>query len=117
MMKKIFRKFKSRRAESISEVLVAMLVVALGSVMFASMVMASQRIINGTQENYKQYIASHNALEEMDSNSPDVTRIEGQLKISEVSGSQNDCAIGGNARESVTVYVSKDKNHFTYQYQ
>ena len=64
----IKRKLSSENGESITEVLVASLVIAFGSIILATMVMASTRIIKKSIDAYDKYISIHNAVEMLDQN-------------------------------------------------
>lgn len=56
-------KLRSAHGETITEVLVASLVIAFGSILLASMVVASTRIIKRSMEAYHLYTERHNAIE------------------------------------------------------
>lgn len=110
----MINKLKSEKGESIGEVLVAMLIVALGSVMFASMVTASGRLLTHSKQAYNSYIENHNQLE-----SESTTASAQQVKIEKLKNSdpaQSDDCIIGNIKESVKVYVSSDQKKFIYEY-
>ena len=62
------RKVFSRSGETITEVLVASLVIAFGSIILATMVVASTRIIKKSTEAYGQYMVLHNEMEMLDAN-------------------------------------------------
>ena len=76
MEKAIFKKLKSKSGESISEVLVASLIVALAFVMVASLISASQQIIQKNDAKMKEYYAEKNAFEAGDSVSTGQTNLE-----------------------------------------
>lgn len=59
----LLSKLRSERGESLGEVLVAVLVVALGSLLFASMLTASIRIISKGKKTYHQNMNVKNQLE------------------------------------------------------
>lgn len=65
-MSRIRNKLHSSSGESISEVLVAMLVIALGIVMLVSMISASGNIIRRSEQAYADYIKRFNAMEAQD---------------------------------------------------
>ena len=65
-MKKMMQKLRSRAGESISEVLIAMLVSALGLAMLAGVITTSTRIITKSRETAKTFTQSENALESHD---------------------------------------------------
>lgn len=57
------RKLSSESGESIGEVLAATIVVALGSILLATMVSSSKNIITKSEKAYDKYIAQRNYLE------------------------------------------------------
>ena len=63
MKKAVMRKLKSNSGESISEVLIASLVVSLAFVMVVSMVTSSQKIIKKTDDAMDNYYEQRNAYE------------------------------------------------------
>ena len=68
-MNKMMQKLRSRAGESISEVLIAMLVSALGLAMLAGVITTSTRIITKSRETVKTYTQAENALESHDADS------------------------------------------------
>lgn len=63
---RIKRKLIMKQGESITEVLVASLVIAFGSIFLATMVIASTRIIRRSIDAYDQYMNIHNSIEKLD---------------------------------------------------
>ena len=59
----IIRRLKSSGGESITEVLVASLVIAFGSILLATMVTASTKIIQKAMIAYQSYMDVHNGME------------------------------------------------------
>lgn len=59
----IKNKLNKKYGETITEVLVASLVIAFGSIILATMVVASTRITRKSIEAYDRYISIHNATE------------------------------------------------------
>lgn len=57
------KKNRWNSGETIVEVLAAMLVVTLASVLFATMVMTSYRIIRQSASAYEEYMNAHNEIE------------------------------------------------------
>lgn len=110
-MKTLFRKLKSQNGESIGEVLVATLIVALGSVMFASMVSTSERLIQRSDSAYKEYLEDYNSIEENPLDPKKGTAAS--VKITSEDGS---VGIQLNASEPVKVYQGSDKRkrYFIY---
>ena len=63
MIKDIKRKLSSNAGESIAEVLVAALIVVLGSLLLHTMVNASFRLLTKEEESYKEFIDERNEFE------------------------------------------------------
>ena len=63
MIKDIKRKMSSNAGESIAEVLVAALIVVLGSLLMHTMVNASFRLLTKEEESYKELIDERNEFE------------------------------------------------------
>lgn len=61
-MKRLAARARSRRGESISEVLVALLVSALAILMLASMTSASTKLIRDSQSRIDAFVLAENAL-------------------------------------------------------
>ena len=61
-------KLKSQKGETIAEVLVASVVIALGMILFVTMINASFRILNNEETAYKEFIDSRNAFERIAEN-------------------------------------------------
>lgn len=59
----VMRKFRSGSGESIAEVLVAALVVALGALLLVTMVLAATRIIRNSEKAYNEYLDERNVVE------------------------------------------------------
>ncbi len=66
MMNALYRKLSSNRGESIAEVLIAALVIALGMILLISMINVSFRILNKEEKSYKDFIEEKNAFEKLD---------------------------------------------------
>ena len=63
MIKDIQKKLSSNTGESIAEVLVAALVVVLGSLLMYTMVNTSFRLLTKEEESYKEFIDERNEFE------------------------------------------------------
>lgn len=61
---RILKKLKNRRGETITEVLAAMLVIALGIVMLVSMEMAAQNLVRKSEAAFTANMAQKNGIEE-----------------------------------------------------
>lgn len=64
-IKKVQKKCKGRNGETITEVLVASLVIAFGSILLATMVTASTKIIQKSMIAYDHYMDIHNGAESL----------------------------------------------------
>ena len=63
-MKRLLQKLNSRKGESISEVLVALLISALGIVLLAAMISSSVRMIDTGRDKIQSYVEAENRLVE-----------------------------------------------------
>lgn len=66
-VKRMIQKCKAKGGETITEVLVASLVIAFGSILLASMVTASTKIIQKSMVAYNHYMDIHNGAESLTS--------------------------------------------------
>ena len=80
MKKKMLEKLRSRRGDSIAEVLVAMLISAVALVMLASMIASSGRMIRRSRESMEEYDKANNALAAMNEGGT-----VGELKIQDAA--------------------------------
>lgn len=84
-MQLLLSKFKNSRGESLAEVLVAILIIALSSAMFLSMTMASAKINRSVQTSDDTYYAAMSLLEKHtagnDSNGTEIVKETGGSKI------------------------------------
>ncbi len=71
MKKRMLEKLRSRRGDSIAEVLVAMLISAVALVLLASMITSSSRMIRRSRESMEDYDAANNVLAAMPDTVPD----------------------------------------------
>ncbi len=60
---KLVNRLSSHRGETISEVLVASLVISLGMLLVATMISASFRILSREEKSYREYIEQKNIFE------------------------------------------------------
>ncbi len=72
MKKRMLEKLRSRRGDSLAEVLVAMLISAVALVMLASMIASSSRMILRSRESMEEYDAANNVLASMPDTVPAV---------------------------------------------
>jgi Tfp pilus assembly protein PilV len=63
LFRQIRRKLNSRNGESLAEVLVAVLVIAIGLVLLSTMVLASGRLVDNGGRKMTQVISASNAME------------------------------------------------------
>ena len=70
MKKKVLEKLRSRRGDSIAEVLIALLISVVALVMLAGMITSSTRLIQRSKDAMEQYDAANNALSAMTANAP-----------------------------------------------
>ncbi len=61
-MKQLGKKLRSRCGESIAEVLIALLIAALGLTLLAAMITSASRMIRMSKQNMEAYTATQNAL-------------------------------------------------------
>ena len=106
----IFRKLLSEKGESIAEVLMAGLVIALGSLLLFTMVNVSDNLITKEKESYAEFIETKNEFEM--NKFTEVAKAEGgnyQLQIA-LQGA-------GNYTEDVKVYTKSynDINFYSYE--
>lgn len=111
-MHTILRKLRSENGESIAEVLVATLVVALGSVLFAGMVSASEKIVRNSDTAYDKYLSDHNAIEDYEPSSKGSSSF---VFISSPDG-DNSLKIGSGAKQGIRLYHDPDNRYFIYEY-
>jgi Tfp pilus assembly protein PilV len=64
LFKQIKKKLNSRDGESLAEVLVAVLIIAVGLVLISTMVIASGRMVDKGGQKMKNVVAASNAMEE-----------------------------------------------------
>lgn len=104
----MIRKLKSKKGESIGEVLVAMLVVSLGSILFASMVSASQRLATRSKKAYDSYVTARSQMESESGNtiSTESSKVLLESDPEGTSDSKRICGISNQAKEEVTVYIN-----------
>lgn len=112
-MHTILRKLRSENGESIAEVLVATLVVALGSVLFVGMVSASEKIVRNSDTAYDKYLSDHNAIEDYE-HSPGGSE-SSSVSISSPDG-DNSLKIDSGAKQGIRLYKDPDNRYFIYDY-
>jgi competence protein ComGC len=109
-MKKILQKIHSQSGESLIETLVAMLVVSLGVIMLVTMVNASKKMLEGSDEYNKIYQDSHNELVKRQ-----VGSVEGTVSFQLNQGTDSDYE---SLSDSVDIFTSaNDEDLFVYEVQ
>lgn len=112
-MHTILRKLRSENGESIAEVLVATLVVALGTVLFAGMISASEKIVRNSDTAYDKYLSDRNAIENYEHSSEDSE--SSSVSISSSEG-DNSLEIDSGAKQKIKLYHDPDNRYFIYEY-
>ncbi|MBR3245215.1 MAG: hypothetical protein IKF90_21400 [Parasporobacterium sp.] len=116
---RIIKKFKSEKGESLSEVLVAVLVSTLGLVMLASMITSSMNIIMNSKTHYENYLKQEQILVGETEGQQGTVKTNKTLSGSEEPG-PSIALTGDESDGSIDVYYYKneevpDKIIFTYK--
>ena len=77
-IKKLRQKFASTRGESISEVLIAMLIIELALLMVVSMIMSAGRMITKSEKTYDILYSRRNAMETNQAQTEESTSVSGR---------------------------------------
>ncbi len=95
MRRTVAARLRSRAGESISEVLVALLVSALALMMLASMVASSSNMVQTSRQKMQDYITAENALTEQSGKGTDgtVTVQNGGEGLSLYDGADSEIAV------------------------
>ena len=108
-MKKLLKKLKSAKGESLAEMLVALLFVALALIMMATMINSASRITMQSRQATREFYSGLNTLDNYASGS------EATASFKDSSG--NAVSIGAGADFKVTVSGNgKDGNDAIYRY-
>ncbi len=112
MKKKLLEKLRSRRGESIAEVLVAMLISAVALVLLASMIVSSSRLILRSRDRMAEYDAANNALAVMsadeDDDADDLLIVRtGTVQVKDTANTAVNLTGASGAGISVKVYENK----------
>lgn len=86
-MKKIWKKLRSRRGETLVGILVAIFIIAISAALFATMYTASMKINLSAQEQDERFYEAVGTLEKME-NSEDTSVSDGELTYSSENGDQ-----------------------------
>ena len=101
-------RLRSRAGESLTETLVAVLIVSLASILLVSMVQGARRVISRSGSAYSDYITEHSDLavksDSMDSGKSDTDTI-----TLEKNAASSDYSLS-EIKEKVTVKTGKDGN-------
>ena len=110
-MKKLLKKLKSAKGESLAEMLVALLFVALALIMMATMINSASRITMQSRQATREFYSGLNTLDNPASGSG----TEATASFKDSSG--NAVSIGAGADFKVTVSGNgKDGNDAIYRY-
>lgn len=93
----MIRKLKNKAGESISEVLVALLVSVLGVMMLAAVITSATRTVKTTGDKTNEYVAAENALVQQGSSGSTGT-------VTLKNGSGTAVAIADPSKKNVNVY-------------
>lgn len=115
MLYSIKKKISSKKGESIAEVLIAMLIVALGAILLASMVIGSRNLITKSEEAYTEQMTEKNVLEDMSGNSSS-GNVSIQLVTKNIMSDGTDCSLSSNFSERVKYYSSSNDSSKTGKY-
>lgn len=105
-------RLRSRAGESLTETLVAVLIVSLASILLVSMVQGARRVISRSGSAYSDYITEHSDLavksDSMDSGKSDTGTITDAI-ILKKNAASSDYSLS-KMEEKVTVKTGKDGN-------
>ena len=101
MQNRVRAKLGSNAGESLTETLVAVLIVSLASILLVTMVQASRRVVTRSGSAYSDYISEHNDLAVEGSSQGTFSPVEG--------GNSSDNSLSG-IKEHVTVKTEKNGN-------
>lgn len=105
-------RLRSRAGESLTETLVAVLIVSLASILLVSMVQGARRVISRSGSAYSDYITEHSDLavksDSMDSGKSDTDTITDAI-ILKKNAASSDYSLS-KMEEKVTVKTGKDGN-------
>jgi Tfp pilus assembly protein PilV len=99
MKKRLLQKLKSTKGESISEVLIAAFVVAMGFLMVMSMVSVSYKTIQKTDTAMKNYYEEHNAFE-----TGQASTTTGTLNVTTVTDGSNATTVSDASKQVIVEY-------------
>lgn len=109
MMKTIRKKLNSSKGETISEVLIAGLVVVLAFVMVMSLINTSYHVLTKTDEKMDEYYAERNAFETGSDASA-----SGKVSISSTGSGNAAQIVGDQIDVTVTTTTSDDGTKYIY---
>lgn len=111
MIRNFYSKLKSNQGESLGEVLVAVLIVALGSLLFASMVTASIRIVDKGKAAYGKNMNLKNQIESFvtgNTSAAGGSGSSGSATSSDVSQGTGTITVNGKVTGSDTTSTSSE---------
>lgn len=101
-------RLRSRAGESLTETLVAVLIVSLASILLVSMVQGARRVISRSGSAYSNYITEHSDLA-VKSDSRDSGKSDTDTITLEKNAASSDYSLS-EIKEKVTVKTGKDGN-------
>ena len=112
-MKRIcLKKLKSQAGESISEVLIALLISSLALVMLASMISATNNIVSKSKSTMEDYYACNEDLERLKKTEEKTTETESVAITIKPTGTDTSIEI----EKTVTVYGNESLGKTVYAY-
>jgi competence protein ComGC len=103
-------RLRSSTGESLTETLVAVLIVSLASILLVSMVLGARRVISRSGSAYSDYIKEHSELaEKSKSDSQDSSKLDTVTITPENNAASSDYSLS-KMEEKVTVNTGKDGN-------
>ena len=112
-MKKLRQKFTSTRGESISEVLIAMLIIELALLMVVSMIMSAGRMITKSEKTYDILYSRRNAMETNQEQTKESTSVIGRMSAAAPAPTSAPASVtvknadgnGSSTTANVTIYT------------
>jgi len=105
----IKEKLAKDNGESLAEVLISVLIIAVGLVLLSSLVVASSRMVNNSDTKMSKLYSTQNSIESRDSAS--VTKATGSTKIT-ITGESSKSNLTVNPK--ITIYTDKDSGTVSY---
>lgn len=103
-MKNFRRKLKSKRGETLIEILVSIMIVALSAGMFAAMYNASMQIDRTARQQDELFYEAVGALEEM-KDSEKTEKTQGQVQYHPATGDEQNVDVEVLTQDGLSVYL------------